>query len=118
MRNLDTTAQSASAMPAGALNRTRRGCARLVFNGDFHWFGADPEIFARAQRQVLAHTALRGNVETELTAEPVATDEDAGCGCACPDWIGGVWWSGPTASCAACARLRRPPSAPNWPHCR
>lgn len=65
-----------------------RGCARLVFNGDFHWFDVDPEVFARVQRGVLEHTALRGNVETELAAEPGAPDEGAGCGCAYPDWVG------------------------------
>lgn len=63
-----------------------RGRKRLVFNGDFHWFDADPEVFARVQRDVLAHEALRGNVETEL-ADPDA-DADAGCGCAYPDWVG------------------------------
>ena len=31
----------------------------------------------------LAHHATKGNVEAEL-----ASDEDAGCGCACPDYIG------------------------------
>ena len=65
-----------------------RGRARLVFNGDFHWFDAAAEIFARVQRQVLAHTALRGNVETELAAEPPAGNDDAGCGCAYPEWVG------------------------------
>jgi hypothetical protein len=64
------------------------GRARLVFNGDFHWFDVDPAIFARVQAQVLAHTALRGNVETELAAEPTVGDDDAGCGCAYPDWVG------------------------------
>lgn len=63
-----------------------RGRKRLVFNGDFHWFDADPQVFARVQRAVLAHDALRGNVETEL-ADPDA-DADAGCGCAYPDWVG------------------------------
>ncbi|MBC7938145.1 MAG: hypothetical protein H7Z19_00025 [Chitinophagaceae bacterium] len=63
-----------------------RGRKRLVFNGDFHWFDADPATFARVQRGVLAHGATRGNVETELATE----DEggDAGCGCAYPDWVG------------------------------
>ncbi len=69
------------------LFEAERGHARLVFNGDFHWFDTDPAVFARVQRQVLAHTALRGNVETELAAEP-AVDDDAGCGCAYPDWVG------------------------------
>jgi len=63
-----------------------RGRKRLVFNGDFHWFDADPAVFSRVQRGVLAHEALRGNVETEL-ADPVA-DADAGCGCAYPAWVG------------------------------
>jgi hypothetical protein len=63
-----------------------RGRKRLVFNGDFHWFDADPAVFSRVQRGVLAHEALRGNVETELAAPDAA--EDAGCGCAYPDWVG------------------------------
>lgn len=63
-----------------------RGNKRLVFNGDFHWFDADPQLFAQLQQAVLAHEALRGNVETEL-ADPAA-DADAGCGCAYPDWVG------------------------------
>lgn len=63
-----------------------RGRKRLVFNGDFHWFDADPAVFARVQRGVLAHDALRGNVETELAAAD--WDSEAGCGCAYPDWVG------------------------------
>jgi hypothetical protein len=68
-----------------------RGRKRLVFNGDFHWFDVDPAVFARVQDGVLAHSALRGNVETELADEaaPGREDEnDAGCGCAYPDWVG------------------------------
>ena len=63
-----------------------RGRKRLVFNGDFHWFDADAAMFGRVQQAVLAHQALRGNVETELSAP--AADGDAGCGCAYPDWVG------------------------------
>ena len=61
------------------------GRRAVVFNGDFHWFDAEPAWFERVQRRVLAHTALRGNVETELAAEATA---DAGCGCAYPAWVG------------------------------
>ncbi|MEY8876148.1 MAG: hypothetical protein AB9M60_06550 [Leptothrix sp. (in: b-proteobacteria)] len=67
---------------------------RLVFNGDFHWFDTDPGAFARIQAAVLAHDALRGNVETELadTAQDDGADDgaggNAGCGCAYPDWVG------------------------------
>jgi hypothetical protein len=63
-----------------------RGRKRLVFNGDFHWFDADPDSFARVQAGVLAHEALRGNVETELASED--GDDEAGCGCAYPEWVG------------------------------
>jgi hypothetical protein len=63
------------------------GRKRLVFNGDFHWFDADAATFERVQCGVLAHTALRGNVETELAAADDLAD-DAGCGCAYPDWVG------------------------------
>ncbi|MCW5609807.1 MAG: hypothetical protein KIS83_03830 [Rubrivivax sp.] len=64
------------------------GRKRLVFNGDFHWFDADPEVFAQVQRGVLGHLALRGNVETELAADDAGDGADAGCGCAYPDWVG------------------------------
>jgi hypothetical protein len=63
-----------------------RGNKRLVFNGDFHWFDVDPAVFDRIQRSVMAHHALRGNVETELAAEEAA--DDAGCGCAYPACVG------------------------------
>lgn len=62
------------------------GRKRLVFNGDFHWFDANAATFARVQRDVLAHEALRGNVETELAAPDAQAD--AGCGCAYPEWVG------------------------------
>ena len=68
-----------------SLFERERGRKRLVFNGDFHWFDVDPDSFRRVQQQVLGFDALRGNVETELAAE--ASDADAGCGCAYPDWV-------------------------------
>jgi hypothetical protein len=78
-----------------ALFNAERGRKRLVFNGDFHWFDADAAAFASLQRTVLIHTALRGNVETELAVEPTAAEQDpdaapvdAGCGCAYPSWVG------------------------------
>ena len=55
----------------------------VVFNGDFHWFDADPTDFLAIERGVMQHTALRGNVETEI-----ASDDDAnGCGCAYPESV-------------------------------
>lgn len=53
---------------------------RIVFNGDFHWFDIDPAAFAEIDRRVAIHTALRGNVETELASD----DGAVGCGCAYP----------------------------------
>jgi hypothetical protein len=55
----------------------------LVFNGDFNWFNADAMSFEGINRVVLQHLALRGNVETELAANA----DDAGCGCAYPDYV-------------------------------
>lgn len=55
--------------------------ARVVFNGDAHWFDRDPQIFQQIEQGISAHLALRGNVETELGR---ATDSGAGCGCAYP----------------------------------
>ena len=54
--------------------------ARIVFNGDFHWFDVEEADFARVDREVAAHAALRGNVETEIAHD----DAGAGCGCAYP----------------------------------
>jgi hypothetical protein len=55
----------------------------LVFNGDFHGFDAERTVFDAIQRRVLAHYALRGNVETEIASEDAA----AGCGCAYPESV-------------------------------
>lgn len=55
---------------------------RLIFNGDFHWFDAQPEWFARIQTRVMQYDALRGNVETECSRP--AFDPAIGCGCAYP----------------------------------
>ncbi|MDP3225131.1 MAG: hypothetical protein Q8M96_18500 [Rubrivivax sp.] len=70
-----------------ALFEQETGDKRLVFNGDFNWFNIDPGSFERLNSRVLMHSALRGNVETEL-ASPSVDDADAGCGCAYPSWVG------------------------------
>ena len=59
--------------------------ATVVFNGDFHWFDADPPWFAAVERGVARHRAMRGNVETEIAR---ADDVGAGCGCAYPAAVG------------------------------
>jgi hypothetical protein len=58
------------------------GEATIVFNGDFHWLDIDPEDFRGISQTVLSHHAIKGNVEAEL-----ASDQDAGCGCAYPDYV-------------------------------
>ncbi|HEX9397567.1 MAG TPA: hypothetical protein VF943_12615 [Burkholderiales bacterium] len=60
-----------------------RGSKALVFNGDFHWFDVDPRDFSDVNQTVLEFSAIRGNVETELT-QPA---DGAGCGCGYPDWV-------------------------------
>ena len=40
--------------------------ARLVLNGDFHWFDAEPGAFATLQALAARHVLLAGNVEAEL----------------------------------------------------
>jgi hypothetical protein len=57
---------------------------QIVFNGDFHWFDAEPEWFAAIERGVTQHRTLRGNVETEIARE---MDIGAGCGCAYPESV-------------------------------
>lgn len=58
--------------------------ARIVFNGDAHWFDRDPALFDDIDRELTRHFPLRGNVETEL-GRPDA--DAAGCGCAYPDTV-------------------------------
>jgi len=72
---LDALLELAEAEPGGAT---------LVFDGDFHWFDIDAAAFARISHTALTHHAIRGNVETELAAP----HDDAGCGCAYPQWVG------------------------------
>lgn len=63
-----------------ALAAREAGPVTLVFNGDFHWFDVADADFAHVTDAVLAHAALRGNVETEIAGD----DSGAGCGCAYP----------------------------------
>jgi hypothetical protein len=67
-----------------AMAAAERAPVTLVFNGDFNWFNIDAAGFAAVNEGVLAHHALRGNVETELADD----DDGAGCGCAYPDSVG------------------------------
>jgi hypothetical protein len=64
------------------LAAAERGTAEIVFNGDFHWFDAEPDWFAQIERGIAPYRALRGNIETEIARE---ADVGAGCGCAYPD---------------------------------
>jgi hypothetical protein len=52
--------------------------ATLVFNGDAHWFDAEPQMFRQLDARLAAYPAIAGNVEFEL-----ARDSDAGVGCGC-----------------------------------
>ena len=54
----------------------------IVFNGDFHWFDAEPDWFASVEQGVAPHRVLRGNIETEIAR---SEEIGAGCGCAYPD---------------------------------
>jgi len=54
----------------------------LVFNGDHHWFDIDPASFREIDDAVLGHTAIRGNVETEIAAPSAG-----GCGCNYPQSV-------------------------------
>lgn len=60
----------------------REPLAKVVFNGDAHWFDAEPGLFSRIEQQLTPHLLLRGNVETEL-GRPDSGEH--GCGCAYPD---------------------------------
>jgi hypothetical protein len=56
----------------------------IVFNGDFHWFDAEPDWYAAIEKGVARHRAIRGNVETEIAR---VGDIGAGCGCAYPESV-------------------------------
>jgi hypothetical protein len=58
---------------------------RIVFNGDFHWFDAEPGWFDAVDRRVARQVPMRGNVETEIARDG---DIGAGCGCAYPQSVG------------------------------
>jgi hypothetical protein len=66
--------------------------ARVIFNGDLHWFDRDPAIFQQVEQLAERHVLLRGNVETELGR---TDDAGAGCGCAYPEDVSNqtVEWS-------------------------
>jgi hypothetical protein len=66
------------------LAEAERHPVTLVFNGDFHWFDAEPDWFAAIDRRVARHRALRGNVETEIARRH---EIGAGCGCAYPETV-------------------------------
>ena len=59
------------------------GPVRLVFNGDFNWFDADPATFGQVNQAVLEHDAIQGNVEAELSRE----GDHGDCGCAYPAYV-------------------------------
>lgn len=67
-----------------ALLAEERGDAKVVFNGDFHWFDVDPDVFHAVEEGTRRHLRLRGNVETEIASEP----SGFGCGCAYPPDVG------------------------------
>jgi hypothetical protein len=61
-----------------------RGRVSIVFNGDYHWFDAEPAWFAEIERGVAHHRVIRGNVESEIGR---GGDIGAGCGCAYPEGV-------------------------------
>jgi len=67
-----------------ALAAREPGPVAIVFNGDAHWFDAEPGPFARLEERLARHPAIRGNVETELGRD---SQSGAGCGCAYPGTV-------------------------------
>ena len=66
-----------------ALAAREHNLPTIVFNGDFHWFDAEPAWFSEIDARVTL--AIRGNVETEIAR---SADIGAGCGCAYPEKVG------------------------------
>ena len=67
-----------------SLATRERTAPTFVYNGDFHWFDADPGWFAEIEGAVTPHRALRGNVEFEVARN---ADVGVGCGCAYPESV-------------------------------
>lgn len=72
---------NAQALAALERRLLREPEARVVFNGDAHWFDCDPALFAQIEQKLAPHTLLRGNVETELGR---SQQSENGCGCVYP----------------------------------
>jgi len=62
----------------------RGGHVALVFNGDFNWFDVDDSDFREVNQTVLAHRAIKGNVEEELDT---SEEYGVGCGCGYPSYV-------------------------------
>lgn len=58
--------------------------AQLIFNGDFHWFDAETELFRCINDRVAKYQAISGNVEKELCR---LDSVNVGCGCAYPERV-------------------------------
>lgn len=54
----------------------------IVFNGDFHFFNADPAYWHEVNQVVMRHHAITGNVEREISGP-----SDGSCGCAYPSYV-------------------------------
>lgn len=67
-----------------ALAAAEASPATLVFNGDAHWFDAQPVVFAELDARLARYPAIAGNIEFELAR---AVDVGAGCGCAYPEQV-------------------------------
>ena len=83
--SMSSAASTANFAALGEIERLaarERGPVSIVFNGDYHWFDAEPHWFAEIERGVARHQTIRGNVETEIAR---ASDIGAGCGCAYPE---------------------------------
>ena len=66
-----------------AMAAQESGDVTLCFNGDFNWFNTATANFAEINQRVMAHDAIAGNVEAELTSH----SSEAGCGCAYPESV-------------------------------
>ena len=70
-----------------AMAAHENGPVTIVFNGDLHWFDAEPRWFAEIEARVAPHALMRGNIETEIAR---SADIGAGCGCAYPAAVSAV----------------------------
>ena len=97
-----STATSQALDAIERLARRRATPPTIVFNGDFHWFDAEPAWFAEIERRV--HAATRRCAATSRPRSRAPTTSARAAAAPIRRTSTRTWCGAPTTSCASCAR--------------